>query len=836
MTERSAEQRKIDMAFAFTRAYQEAVQEHPAVREALCLKTQFPAICLGVEDRHLFAGRKLYKPLVGFLTSINVNMELSALYDMPRHHGGRRYLGDGFSTDTAQLADPEGASVQGESLDDSQMISNGKNSYLADRDALAGLNLDSDEFIRERLAINNSGYCHSYVELKRIEARHPAGSPERQQIEEMIDFWNEHSSRSRFNRALPDHVKKNMGRATAFDNRFTSGFFRVDCYSLDYALILEDGVPGLEKRIRESKQTAEKAGRNTEPFRAMEIAVEVLKDVCMHYANETLKASFESTDPDRRRELLEMSRALENIICNKPANLREAIQLFWIYNLLSDTYNYGRLDMYLGDYYCDDIDSGRLTEAEALRLIKGLWVLISEIRGAGGAAKSNTRILIGGRGRRNEANADRFATAAMQATYELKTPEPNLTLRFYRGQNEQLFQRALDMIANGNVHPILYNDDEHIPLVEHAMGASREDAEQYTPEGCGELAINGRAFGSPNNMMNFVDGLDLVLHNGFDTFMREQRGIEVGTVNEFTTFGALVDAFKKQIAFTLDILAQRHAVEHQVEAAEAGFLFISMGTHGCVENGKSVFNGGVPYLGGIIESFGLTNLSDSLAAIKRLVYDRRLMTLEELVAIMDADFEGHERERRLMLNCPKFGNDDDAVDSIYTEMSTFVNETANEAGRRHGLDYFLICNLNPGGLYYAPYTKASADGRKNGDPLAMGNNPTAGRDTQGLTALLNSMTKLEKRSHGGYVHNLKVGPDSLKGERRRNFDALLKTYFEHHGCQIMVTAIDPRELENAMKRPEDYGHLLVRVCGWTCRFTELNARFQREIIDRTLYA
>jgi pyruvate-formate lyase len=189
-----------------------------------------------------------------------------------------------------------------------------------------------------------------------------------------------------------------------------------------------------------------------------------------------------------------------------------------------------------------------------------------------------------------------------------------------------------------------------------------------------------------------------------------------------------------------------------------------------------------------------------------------------------------------MLNWPKLGNDDDAVDSIYTQMSTFVNEAANEAGRRHGLDYFLICNLNPGGLYYAPYTQASADGRKTGDPLAMGNNPTAGRDTQGLTALLNSMTKLEKRSHGGYVHNLKVGPDSLKGARRKNFDALLKTYFEHHGCQIMVTAIDPQELENAMQRPEDYGHLLVRVCGWTCRFTELNAKFQREIIDRTLYA
>jgi len=830
------EQKKIDMALAFTRAYKNALHEHPAVREALCLKEQFPAICLEVEDHHLFAGRKIYKPLVAFLSSLNVNMELNALYDIPQHRNGRLYLRDGFSSNTVQLVDRKKSDGKDEQIDRSGMISNGKFSYLDDGKDLEGLKLDSDEYIRDHLAINNSVFCHSYVELKRIAARYTQDCPERKEIEDMIDFWNENSSRYKFNRALPDFVKENMGRATAFDNRFTSGFFRQDCYSLDYDLVLREGIPGLEKRIYEFKRKAEREGNDTEYFRAMEIAVRVLKDVCMHYANETLKLSFASTDPDRKQELLKMSKALENIVYHKPSGLREAIQLFWIYNLLSDTYNYGRLDIYFGDYYCEDINSGRLTEEEALRLIKGLWVLISEIRMAGGAAKSNTRILIGGRGRRNEANADRFAMAAMQATYELKTPEPNLTLRFYRGQNERLFQRALDIIANGNVHPILYNDDEHIPLVEHAMRASYEDAEQYTPEGCGELAINGRAFGSPNNMMNFVDGLDLVLHNGYDTFMREKRGIEVGTPDLFTTFESLVAAFKKQIAFTLDILAQRHAVEHEVEAAEAGFLFISMCTHGCVEKGKSIFGGGAPYLGGIIESFGLTNLSDSLAAIKQLVYDRKKMPLEKLISILDADFEGYEKERQMMLQCPKFGNDDDVVDSIYREMSSFVNTTANEAGRRHGLDYFLICNLNPGGLYYSAYTKASADGRKNGEPLAMGNNPTAGRDTQGLTAVLNSMAKLEKRSHGGYVHNLKVGPDSLKGERRKNFDALLKTYFDNGGCQVMVTALNKEDLENAVKHPEAYGNLLVRVCGWTCRFVELNSKFQQEIIDRTLYA
>ena len=830
------EKKKIDMALAFTRAYQNALHEHPAVREALCLKEQFPAICREVEDHHLFAGRKLYKPLVGFLSSLNVNMELSALYDIPRHRNDRLYLRDGFSPDTVQLMDRKDAVCLAEAADDSEMISNGKQSYLDDGKGLEGLSLDRDETIRERLAINNSVFCHAYVELKRIAARYPEGSPERCEIEGMLEFWNEHSTRSKFNRALPNHVKENMGRATAFDNRFTSGFFRQDCYSLDYDLVLRDGIPGFEKRIDEFRRAAEREGRDIQYFRAMKIAVGVLKDVCMHYANETLKMSVASTDSDRKEELLKMSWTLENIVYHKPSGLREAIQLFWIYNLLSDTYNYGRLDVYLGDYCCADIDSGRLTEAEALRLIKGLWVLISEIRPAGGAAKSNARLLVGGRGRRNEANADRFALAAMQATYELKTPEPNLTLRFYRGQDEGLYQRALDIIANGNVHPILYNDDEHIPLVEHAMRASREDAEQYTPEGCGELAINGRAFGSPNNMMNFVDGLNLVLHNGFDTFMQEKRGIEVGTLDQFTTFESLVDAFKKQIVFTLDILAQRHAVEHEIEATEAGFLFISMCTHGCVEKGKSIFAGGAPYLGGVIESFGLTNLSDSLAAIKQLVYDQKLMSLQKLVEILDVDFEGYERERQMMLACPKFGNDDDCVDSIYSEMSAFVNTTANETGRRHGLDYFLICNLNPGGLYYGAYTQASADGRKNGESLAMGNNPTAGRDTQGLTAVLNSMTRLEKRSHGGYVHNLKVGPDSLKGERRKNFDALLKTYFENGGCQVMVTAVNREDLENAVRHPENYGNLLVRVCGWTCRFVELNSKFQQEIINRTLYA
>jgi pyruvate-formate lyase len=295
-----------------------------------------------------------------------------------------------------------------------------------------------------------------------------------------------------------------------------------------------------------------------------------------------------------------------------------------------------------------------------------------------------------------------------------------------------------------------------------------------------------------------------------------------------------LDAFKKQVDHTNELFAQRHAIEHAVEKETAAFLFMSMLTDDCIDRGKALFDEGARYLGGIIETFGLTNASDSLVAIRELVYEKKVFTLEQLVKMTDSNFEGYPRERKLLLEAPKFGNDDPVADDFHTELSQFVCQNAAAKAAKNGLHFFLNCNLNVGGLHYSALSKASADGRCYGDSFALGNAPTAGRDKRGITALLNSLSKHEEPS-SGYVQNLKLSRDLFAGENLEKTKRLIETYFETGGCQLMVTALNQQDLVEAMNEPEKYPNLLVRVAGWTSKFVDLPRRYQEEIANRTFY-
>jgi pyruvate-formate lyase len=771
----------LESAKAFTRAYREHLDDHVAVREAYALMGQYPALFRGIEPCDLIAGRRYYRPLAGFSAELNANHQYRVLGDDPGYEWK-----------------------------------------------------EGDAELRATLGISNSGFCHDHKKLMDIAQMYPEGSPERVEIEELVAFWDEHSLRRRYNELLTDEVLAGLGRTTGGDTRLASGFIRQDCYSLHFDRLLRLGVPGMRELIERTREDARAGGGDAELYTGMLLALDVLVSVFRKYEREARELLGQCTDPVRRRQLETMVDTLRHVARRRPETLQQAIQLFWIYDLIADTPNYGRMDVYLGDFYCRDIDNGVLTREEAHELLCSLWRMISEIRSEGGPSQPNSRLVIGGRGRRNERNANRFAMAAMDVVRAMRVNEPNVTLRFYDGQDEALMQKAITLLGEGCIHPGLYNDDEHVPMVRDYYRVPEEDAEQYLPEGCGEILIDHMGFGSPNSIFVFPTALDLVLHNGVDTVTGERRGLALGDLGSFDTFERLVEAWKAQVDFTNDVLAKRHAIEHQAEREKCAFLFMSMLSDDCIERGKALFDGGVRYLGGVIETFGLTNTADSLAAIKELVYDRKVMTLRKLVEIVDADFEGYEKERRMMLACPKFGNDDDAVDALHTELGAYANASANAAGRRQGLHFFLNCNLNPGGVYYAPYTKASSDGRRAGEPMALGNAPAVGKDTKGITALLNSMAKHQK-GHAGYVQNLKVTKAMFSREHRPRFEAILDAYFKNGGLQLMVTALNRDDLENALKEPEKYANLQVRVAGWTAKFVALAPRFQQDVLNRTMH-
>ena len=265
------------------------------------------------------------------------------------------------------------------------------------------------------------------------------------------------------------------------------------------------------------------------------------------------------------------------------------------------------------------------------------------------------------------------------------------------------------------------------------------------------------------------------------------------------------------------------------------FLYASLLYDHCLERGLSLIKGGARYRGGVIETFGMVNAADSLAAIKDLVYDRKVLTAERLLAALDANFEGYERERMLLLESPKYGNDIDQVDALVQAVSDHASRYTHSQAPHAGLDYYLIVNINNyANVYEGKRTAASADGRLSGEPLANGNTPTAGRDINGVTAFLNSISKIDPSYHAGYVHNMKFSPQMFH-ESRPKTEALLNTYFAKGGTQAMLTVVGRGDLEAALREPEKYRNLIVRVGGFSARFVELAPEVQADLLARTLY-
>jgi len=677
-------------------------------------------------------------------------------------------------------------------------------------------------------------YCHASRILPGMES---LPDEERQPILEMMAFWKtEATIAGKLIHRLPPNVLK------ATSNRIADMFGRLSGTLLDYDKLTRLGLPGLHAEI----QAGRKQNGDLPLYTGMEMALDLLTDVIDSYMKQAKALAAAAGNEITEHDYLEMAATLEAVVVRPPETFREAAQLTWLYTMISGTVNYGRMDVYLGGFYAADLDNGRLSEAEALRLMQSLWKLIADRK-----TVFNGRVFIGGGGRPDEASADRFALLAMEATRTVIEIEPQLTLRFYKGMNPRLMAKALDMLGEGRTFPMLFNDDVNIPAVEKGFGVPAVYAEQYLPYGCGEYCLDHLSFGSPNCSLNLLKALEVVLHHGLDVLTGEQIGLDpadesyqsrCSSASEansldvlFPTFDDLFSAYKRQVEYSVEALAKRQRVEYKIEDEAAAFLFASMLYDDCIARGKSLVGGGVRFRGGIIETYGMVNAADSLTAIKSLVYDRKVMTLQQMVTGLEADFTGFEREYRLMRLAPKYGNDDPTADAMLCAVSEHVAAHTHAQAGRIGLDYFLIVNINNHmNVGLGAQTGASAEGRRSKAPLANGNTPTAGNDTQGVTAFLNSIVKPDVSLHAGYTHNIKFSKSVFREERPK-VEALLNTYFANGGAQAMLTVVGRGEMEAAMLEPDKYRNLIVRVGGFSARFVELTPEIQRDLLARTLY-
>jgi pyruvate-formate lyase len=679
---------------------------------------------------------------------------------------------------------------------------------------------------------NKLGY---YIDDDRVNETmdNPGLSPANKAVlKKIVEFWKEEETTFRTRQSYPGEMKK----ALPSDNwtgepGVAFPLYRMSGTQLDYDKLLAIGVDGLEQEIEEKLQVVPVDTPRANLYQNMVRALGLFREVCFYYADMVGSMRNHAGNSPGWQE---MERILQKIAHEKPQTTREAIQLSYLYCQFSGSLNFGRVDEYLGDFLAHDLESGLLDKESAIELICNYWKMI-----AFRDRMFDSRLTIGGKGRRNPENADRFALYAMEAMRRVKTTTPQMTFRFSVSQpglmDSDLMEKALDCIGAGTTFPMLYNDDVNIPAVMNAFQLPREEAEQFVPFGCGEYTIYHKSVGTPSGVINLLQALLVTLHNGTDPKTGKSMGLALGKLSDFKTFDQLYAAYQQQVEYYVEQLAYQEALEYQM-AAEAGpHLYFSMLYDDCIKRGKPVFDGGVRYLGGTLESYGNTNTADSLTAIKELVYDKKKISLEQLVYMLDENFTGFEKERKMLLDCPKYGNDNALADNMKVEVDRHVCTVTRDMKDKVGLHSYLVVIINNNAnTVLGRHTAASPDGRKAWTYMANGNAPSPGMDQNGLTAMLNSRVKPDEALHAGAVHNLKFSK-SMFSDYRDKLKAVLKTYFEIGGAQAMITVIDKGELEKAMQEPEKYQNLVVRVGGYTAKFVDLPKDVQQEVLARTLY-
>lgn len=658
------------------------------------------------------------------------------------------------------------------------------------------------------------GYYCDMKDLKEMQKDLALSQNQVDSLEYLMNFWTGKTTNEKIIACYSREQKTELSHG---DFNVEPGIawplYRMSGAQMNPEKLLHKGIVGL---IQESR---EKRDGNPDFYDGIASALATLQTLCLHYHKELLDEQDSCSDPDRRRLLSCMAENLEHIAYHRPDTFWQAMQLSYLFFLISGTYNYGRMDEYLGSYYTYDIDNGVITEEFALSLIKSLWELIIERNN-----KFDGRVILGGRDRKNIADADCFALAAMEASRQLKDVLPQLTLRCYEGMDVRLYEKALGVIGDGTTYPMLYNDEVNIPAVSQAFCLPMDVAADYVPFGCGEYVIYNQSFGTPSGAINLLQGLNEMIYGG-----------PVNILETCTNFDSFYRLYLEKMAHLILLLAKQEKLEYDVCAADAPYLYFSILFDDCMERGKAVFEGGIRYLGGTMEAYGNTNTSDSLTAIKKLVYDQKQITPKQLAEALSHNFDGYEEIRTMLLSAPKYGNDDSDADSMavrfHEDICRIISQCKDEAGLH---SYLMVVINNHMNTTFGLTTGSSADGRPGFTYMANANNPTGGMDKNGITALLNSLVKLHPNGHAGSVQNMRFSREMFSSLLPKT-KGLLAAYFLNGGAQAMITVLNRGDLEQAMVEPEKYQNLIVRVGGFSARFVELSHDDQLELLSRTLY-
>ncbi|MBQ9036199.1 MAG: pyruvate formate lyase family protein [Erysipelotrichaceae bacterium] len=645
-------------------------------------------------------------------------------------------------------------------------------------------------------------------------------------IDALDEYWTKYDTRTQYSRNYRSEVVYGDTMQTIYNAPITAGP-RLSGMMLDYNKLCDLGITGLKNVI---KKRLEEEPDNE--FLQCSLEAMDLFTVCCDYYIDMIDKDMETADEQRKYELQRIRDSLCTIRTDKPVHFMDALEATWLYALLAGCINYGRLDDVLGDYLVKDFESGYLTKEEAHKIVRSLWVLIENKR-----TTVNGRLIVGGRGRRNPAAADEFARICLDVCKEMRQVEPQFTLRLYEDTPKDIWDKAMDCLADGATFPTLYNDEVTIPGLAHCMRVPEKEAEQYAMFGCGEMNLQTYTVGTPNAVINLLKLVTIQMNEGVDPIDGRYKAgpVILRKLEDYHTYEEFWEDYCKLSDYYNDMCVKQQVMGYHFMNTQVSFLFVSNLMNDCIARGKPLLDGGVRYLGGCNETYGNINASDSLVAIKKLVFEDKKYTLREVNNALLADFVGYEQMQQDLKDAPKYGNDDPYADEIANDVYNLVAKRNYEMGPEMGLHYYGIVIINnQTNTFWGNSTSASPDGRNSRVFMNPSNNPQGGADKSGPTAMLNSLVKFDPHYQVGQVQNIKFQKNFFK-DNIEKIGLLFKGYFKKGGCQLMVTVIDHHALEDAMIHPENHQNLIVRVSGFSAVFVNLSKNVQLELLSRTMY-
>ncbi len=671
------------------------------------------------------------------------------------------------------------------------------------------------------------------------------------QREVIIPYWSGRSIRDRIFDAVDSEWKAayDAGVFTEFMEQRAPGHTVMD--DKIYAKGLIDFAEDIRRSIDNLDFFGDtEAWGKREQLKAMAVAAQAVVIFARRHADKLRELAESETDAGRREELRQMAAICDRVPGHAPETFWEALQHYWFIHLgvitelnTWDSFNPGRLDRHLLPFYSKELKAGTLTEERAVELLQSFWVKFNNQpappKVGVTAQESNTYtdfclINLGGVNGNGEDAANELTYVILDVIEDMRLLQPSSMVQISKKSPDQLLKRALGIIKTGYGQPSLFNTDAMIAEMIR-QGKSIIDARNGGASGCVETGAFGKESYILTGYFNLTKVLEITLNNGIDPRTGEMLGIRSGDPDRFETFDDLLEAFRTQLGHFVDIKIKGNRIIERLWAEYLPAPFMSVLIDDCIRTGRDYNNGGARYNSSYIQGVGLGSITDSLAAVRRHVFDERNLSLKDMVEALNSNFEGSEHLRRALLDeTPKYGNDDDYADDIARQVFDAFFELIDGRPNTKGGHYRINLLPTTCHVYFGSMIGATPDGRKAGEPLSEGISPVQGADRKGPTAVLKSASKIDHLRTGGTLLNQKFTPQILSDETGIDKVAhLVRSYFAMDGHHIQFNVVTAATLRKAQQEPEKYRDLIVRVAGYSDYFVDLGPDLQNEIIRRT---